>query len=77
MLPTIVYFSAFISIMYHLGAMQWLIFKIAWVMQISLNASATECMVAAGMKSEVLLFLNIRPLLNVKAELIFCAFIGA
>jgi len=28
--------------------MQWLIFKIAWLMQISLGTSATESMVAAG-----------------------------
>nr|CAB3266200.1 sodium/nucleoside cotransporter 1-like [Phallusia mammillata] len=47
-LPIVLYFGAFISIMYYLGAMQWLIFKIAWLMQISLNTSATESMVAAG-----------------------------
>ena len=34
--------------MYYLGAMQWLILKIAWLMQISLKTSATESMVAAG-----------------------------
>ncbi|XP_078492520.1 sodium/nucleoside cotransporter 1-like isoform X2 [Ciona intestinalis] len=47
-LPIVVYFSAFISILYYLGAMQWLIFKIAWLMQMTLNTSATESMVAAG-----------------------------
>nr|XP_039263313.1 sodium/nucleoside cotransporter 1-like [Styela clava] len=47
-LPIIIYFSAFISILYHLGAMQWVISKIAWVMQSTLGTSATESMVAAG-----------------------------
>uniref|UniRef100_F6TJL2 Sodium/nucleoside cotransporter n=1 Tax=Ciona intestinalis TaxID=7719 RepID=F6TJL2_CIOIN len=47
-LPIVIYFSAFISILYYLGAMQWLIFKIAWLMQMTLNTSATESMVAAG-----------------------------
>ncbi|XP_076825301.1 sodium/nucleoside cotransporter 1-like [Clavelina lepadiformis] len=47
-LPLVLYFSSFISIMYYLGAMQWIILKLAWLMQISLNTSATESMVAAG-----------------------------
>jgi len=47
-LSVVIYFSSFISIMYHLGAMQWLILKIAWIMQITLKTSATESMVAAG-----------------------------
>ena len=47
-LPIILYFSSFISVMYYLGAMQWIIFKIAWLMQISLRTSATESLVAAG-----------------------------
>lgn len=47
-LPIIIFFSSFISIMYHLGAMQWLILKIAHLMQMSLGTSATESMVAAG-----------------------------
>uniref|UniRef100_H2ZLR9 Sodium/nucleoside cotransporter n=1 Tax=Ciona savignyi TaxID=51511 RepID=H2ZLR9_CIOSA len=47
-LPIVIYFSAFISILYYLGAMQWLILKIAFIMQITLNTSATESMVAAG-----------------------------
>ena len=48
-LPIVVYFSSFISVMYYLGAMQWLIFKIAWLMEVSLGTSATETMVAAGL----------------------------
>nr|XP_039269229.1 sodium/nucleoside cotransporter 1-like [Styela clava] len=47
-LPIVIYFSSFISILYYLGAMQWLIYKIAWLMQFSLGTSATESMCAAG-----------------------------
>lgn len=47
-LSIVVYFSSFISILYYLGAMQWLIMKIAWLMQKTLGTSATESMVAAG-----------------------------
>ncbi|XP_039269230.2 sodium/nucleoside cotransporter 2-like [Styela clava] len=44
----IIYFSAFISVLYYLGAMQWLICKLAWLMQLSLGTSASESMCAAG-----------------------------
>nr|XP_009860473.1 sodium/nucleoside cotransporter 1-like isoform X1 [Ciona intestinalis] len=47
-LSIVIYFGAFISVMYYIGAMQWLIFKIAFLMQITLGTSATESMVAAG-----------------------------
>lgn len=47
-LPIIIYFSSFISVMYYLGAMQWLIYKIAWLMQFTLSTSGTESMCAAG-----------------------------
>lgn len=47
-LPIIIYFSSFISVLYYLGAMQWLIYKISWLMQLSLGTSATESMCAAG-----------------------------
>ncbi|XP_076824625.1 sodium/nucleoside cotransporter 1-like [Clavelina lepadiformis] len=47
-LPIIIYFSAFISVLYYLGVMEWLILKMAWLMQISLGTSATESMAAAG-----------------------------
>jgi len=47
-LSVVIYFSSFISMLYYLGVMQWLILKIAWLMQITLKTSATESMVAAG-----------------------------
>ena len=47
-LPTVLYFSAFTSILYYLGAMQWLMVKLSWIMQFSLGTSATESLVAAG-----------------------------
>jgi len=47
-LSIVIFFSSFISTLYHLGAMQWLILKIAWVMRIILHTSPPESMVAAG-----------------------------
>jgi len=47
-LSIVIFFSSFISTLYHLGAMQWLILKIAWVMRIILRTSPPESMVAAG-----------------------------
>lgn len=47
-LPMVIYFSSFISVMYYLGAMQWLIYRIAWLMQFTLGTSGTESMCAAG-----------------------------
>ena len=47
-LMIIPFFSAFISALYHLGFMQFLIGKIAWLMQRTMGTSATESMSAAG-----------------------------
>jgi len=47
-LSIVIYFSSFISILYYLGAMQWVIKKISWLMQITLGTSSTESLVAAG-----------------------------
>ncbi|XP_032873554.1 solute carrier family 28 member 3 [Amblyraja radiata] len=47
-LPLVIYFSAVISILYHLGFVQWLIMKIGWLMQISMGTSPTESLVAAS-----------------------------
>ncbi|XP_041041206.1 solute carrier family 28 member 3-like [Carcharodon carcharias] len=47
-LPIVIFFSTVISILYYLGLLQWLILKIGWVMQISMNTSPTESLVAAG-----------------------------
>merc|ERR1712136_257460 len=40
--------GAFISLLYYLGAMEWIILKLAWLMKISLQTSPPESMVAAG-----------------------------
>ena len=40
--------GAFISLLYYLGAMNWIILKLAWLMSISLQTSPPESMVAAG-----------------------------
>uniref|UniRef100_A0A8C4TF17 Sodium/nucleoside cotransporter n=1 Tax=Erpetoichthys calabaricus TaxID=27687 RepID=A0A8C4TF17_ERPCA len=47
-LPIVVFFSCVMSVLYYLGLMQWLIIKIAWLMQISMGTSATESLSVAG-----------------------------
>lgn len=47
-LPTIIFFSSFISVCYYLGIMQLVVKKIAWLMQITMKTSAVESLNAAG-----------------------------
>ncbi|XP_072241928.1 sodium/nucleoside cotransporter 1 [Leuresthes tenuis] len=47
-LPIVVFFSSVMSVLYFLGIMQWLILKIAWVMQITMGTSPTETLSVAG-----------------------------
>jgi len=47
-LPTIVFFSCVISLLYYIGVMQAIIQKIAFVMQITMGTSATESLSCAG-----------------------------
>lgn len=47
-LPTIVFFSAFMSIFYHLGVMQWVVGLFARVMQKTLGTSGAETLSAAA-----------------------------
>ncbi|MGE0324679.1 MAG: NupC/NupG family nucleoside CNT transporter [Polyangiaceae bacterium] len=47
-LPTIVFFSALTSILYHLGIMQRIVWGIAWVMQRTMKASGAEALSAAA-----------------------------
>ncbi|XP_016071154.1 PREDICTED: sodium/nucleoside cotransporter 1 [Miniopterus natalensis] len=47
-LPIIVFFSCVMSILYHVGLMQWLILKIAWLMQVTMGTTATETLSVAG-----------------------------
>lgn len=47
-LPIIVFFSCIMSVLYYLGLMQWVILKIAWLMQVTMGTSATETLSVAG-----------------------------
>ncbi len=47
-LPTIIFFSALMSLLYYLGLMQWIIRGLAWVMQRSLRTSGAETLSAAA-----------------------------
>ncbi|XP_036400173.1 sodium/nucleoside cotransporter 1 [Megalops cyprinoides] len=47
-LPIVIFFSSVMSVLYYLGVMQWLIVKIAWVMQITMGTSPTETLSVAG-----------------------------
>ncbi|XP_030669700.1 sodium/nucleoside cotransporter 1 isoform X5 [Nomascus leucogenys] len=47
-LPIIVFFSCVISVLYHVGLMQWVILKIAWLMQVTMGTTATETLSVAG-----------------------------
>ncbi|MCB9758630.1 MAG: NupC/NupG family nucleoside CNT transporter [Alphaproteobacteria bacterium] len=47
-LPTIVFFSSLMSILYHLGIMQVLVKAIAWVMQRTMGTSGSESLAAAS-----------------------------
>ncbi|KAM6187869.1 solute carrier family 28 member 3 [Sarcoramphus papa] len=47
-LPIVVFFSTVMSMLYHLGFMQWLIGKVGWIMQIFMGTTPVESLVAAG-----------------------------
>jgi len=47
-LPTIIFFSSLMSVLYYLGAMQWLVKGIAWVMQRTMRTSGAETLSVAG-----------------------------
>ncbi len=47
-LPTLVFFSALMSVLYHLGLMQLVVRGIAWVMQRTLHTSGAETLSASG-----------------------------
>ncbi|XP_075860830.1 sodium/nucleoside cotransporter 1 isoform X1 [Microcebus murinus] len=47
-LPIIVFFSCVMSVLYYLGLMQWVILKIAWLMQVTMGTTATETLSVAG-----------------------------
>ncbi|KAL7052535.1 hypothetical protein ACKWTF_004895 [Chironomus riparius] len=47
-LPTIFFFSLCISVCYYLGAMQWVLFKLGWILQSILGTTVCESVNAAG-----------------------------
>lgn len=66
-LPVIFFFSFFISILYYVGAMQWIVMKLGWVLQQILGTTVCESVTAAaniflGMSESPLL---IRPYIKI------------
>ena len=47
-LPTIIFFSSLMTILYHLGVMQFVVKGFAWVMQRTMHTSGAETLSAAG-----------------------------
>ncbi|KAM5328933.1 solute carrier family 28 member 3 isoform 2-T2 [Glossophaga mutica] len=47
-LPIVVFFSTVMSMLYHLGLMQWIIRKVGWIMLVTMGSSPIESVVAAG-----------------------------
>ncbi|MGB7329075.1 MAG: nucleoside transporter C-terminal domain-containing protein [Rubripirellula sp.] len=47
-LPTVIFFSSLMSILYHIGIMQRLVWVMAWVMRFSLGTSGAETLSAAA-----------------------------
>lgn len=47
-LPTVIFFSALLSVLYHLGVMQFVVKVIAWVMQKTMGTSGAETLCVAG-----------------------------
>jgi concentrative nucleoside transporter, CNT family len=48
LLPTIIFFSAFISVMYHYGILQFVVNGMAWVMMKTMKTSGAESLSTAG-----------------------------
>ena len=47
-LPTIIFFSSLMTVLYHLGIMQWAVRGMAWVMMRTMRTSGAETLSAAG-----------------------------
>lgn len=47
-MPVVIFFSTIVSVLYYLGVMQFVILKIAWVMQKTLGTTVAESVNAAG-----------------------------
>ncbi|MDX1674692.1 MAG: nucleoside transporter C-terminal domain-containing protein, partial [Longimicrobiales bacterium] len=47
-LPTIIFFSSLMTVLYHIGIMQWAVKGMAWVMMRTMKTSGAETLSAAG-----------------------------
>ena len=47
-LPTVIFFSSLMSLLYYLGVMQWVVRSMAWIMQQTLRVSGAESLAAAA-----------------------------
>lgn len=47
-LPTVIFFSALMSILYHIRVMHWVVWGMAWVMRFTLKTSGPETLAAAA-----------------------------
>jgi CNT family concentrative nucleoside transporter len=47
-LPTIIFFSSLMTVLYHLGVMQWVVKGMAWIMLRTMRTSGAETLSAAG-----------------------------
>lgn len=47
-LPTLIFFSSFMAVLYHLGVMQWVVRQMAWLMVRLLGTSGSESLSACG-----------------------------
>jgi CNT family concentrative nucleoside transporter len=47
-LPTVIFFSSLMSVLYYLGMMQWFVRAMAWLMQRTLGTSGAESLAAAA-----------------------------
>ena len=47
-LPTIIFFSSLMAVLYHLGIMQWVVNQLSWMMQRTMRTSGSETLSAAA-----------------------------
>ena len=47
-LPTVIFYSSLMSVLYHIGFMQWIVRGVAWIMQRTLGTSGPETLAAAA-----------------------------
>lgn len=47
-LPTVIFFSSLMSILYHIRVMDWIVWAMAWVMRFTLKTSGPETLAAAA-----------------------------